>query len=251
MSGRNNKDRLYQRLVDIAESKGGKLISETYTKAKDKYRFKCASNHEFELTADKITGRGDWCPHCAGRYGDFNSKYKEIIEAQGGKMLSEYVSGKVKIKCSCDKGHLFESLPSNLLAGKFCPQCNRSQGEKAVERYLTDKGYEFETEYTFEGLIGKKLKLPFDFAVFRDRKLICLIEYDGEQHYRPLRHSKDYDKNYKKFLSVVKNDRKKDKYCLDNNIHLIRLGWKDVRSRFHLMSEDVDNILDVELSNLI
>jgi len=28
--------------------------------------------------------------------------------------------------------------------------------------------------------------MPFDFAIFKNGKLVCLIEFDGEQHYRPI-----------------------------------------------------------------
>jgi hypothetical protein len=252
MTNNKSKIKYYERLKSIAEAKGGKLISTKYGKAKDKYSFQCKEGHDFELTADKVVGRGDWCPYCAGRYGDFQKKYEEIIEGRNGKMLSVYVNAKTLIKCSCEKGHEFYMLPSNILAGKWCKQCNISHGEMAVESYLKNRDLDYKKEYTFENLKGKRNALPFDFAVFLKDKLVCLIEYDGEQHFRPLRHSENYERNLKKFYQTVEHDKKKDEYCLKNKIPLIRISCLDISTRrMKRLQKDVSDILDLELTKYL
>lgn len=243
-------NKYYDRLKRIAESKGGKILSKEYVYAKTKYKFECREGHEFQLTADKVTGRGDWCSYCAGRYGDFQKKYKDFIEKEhNGKMLSDYVNGKTPIKCECNKGHKFYILTSNLLAGKWCGKCKISHGERAVENYLLKNDISFEKEYGFSDLIGRKYPLLFDFAIFKDKSLVCLIEYDGEQHFRPMRHSYNHEKNLKKFKRTQENDKLKNKYCEKNRIPLIRVSCYDVDyRRLKNLQRDMDKVLSEKLS---
>lgn len=245
-----DKSKLYQRLKEIAESKQGKLHSKEYDTAKTKYSFECVKGHPFELSADKVTGRGDWCPVCAGRYGDFQEKYRHIIEdINNGIMFSPYIKANVHITCACHKGHVFDMTPSNLLAGKWCSDCQMSHGEKAIQYYLDKHKIPHKTQYTFNDLKGNVRLLPFDFAIFDEQNnLSCLIEYDGEQHFRPLRHSKDEEKNLAKFKRVQRNDSLKNKYCHDNNIRLIRISFYDVdERRIKNLYRDIERILDDKL----
>lgn len=59
-----------------------------------------------------------------------------------------------------------------------------SKGEQKIIDILKRNRITFEREVYFEDLNGyKKVPLRFDFGIFRYGKLICLIEYDGQQHY--------------------------------------------------------------------
>lgn len=250
----DNKQKLFKRMISIATSHDGMILSNKYITAKTKYTFKCKEGHTFPLTSDKLYSRGDWCPFCAGRYGDFQSKYKHIIEdIQHGVMLSNYINATTKIKCKCSNGHpSFEMLPTNLNKGKWCKYCNHtSHGEQAIINFLTANSIPFKREYRFEDLKGRRNALPFDFAIFnKDSSLMCLIEYDGEQHFRPLRHSQTKEKNLKKYNDIVRNDKKKNEYCKHNNIRLIRISYFDVDERRILnLQRDINNILYKELFN--
>ena len=55
-------------------------------------------------------------------------------------------------------------------------------------------------------------------------KLICLIEYDGIQHFKPY----DYYGGEKTFENVKIRDAIKDKYCMDNNICLHRIPYTEL-----------------------
>jgi very-short-patch-repair endonuclease len=68
-------------------------------------------------------------------------------------------------------------------------------------------------------MIGKsRRKLPFDFYL-TDKK-IC-IEYDGEQHYKPI----EKFGGDKSLNRVKKNDELKNQYCNQNGIKLIRIPY--------------------------
>lgn len=250
MTKRITKEEQLERLKEISISKGGMLLSTVFISAKTKYSFKCKDEHLFELTSDKIVSRGDWCPYCAGRYGDFQEYYKDLIEnVHNGKMLTNYISSAKPIKCECENGHVFYPIPSNLSAGKWCGVCNISHGERAVETHLKENHITYKTQYTFKDLKGIRNVLSFDFAVFKeDGSLACLIEYDGEQHFRPMRHSKNVERNIEKHEQTKLHDETKNDYCKKNNIPLIRISCFDVDyRRLNNLQRDIDNKLELEL----
>ena len=67
-----------------------------------------------------------------------------------------------------------------------------------------------------------KKPLRFDFAIFKENNLLFLLEYDGIQHFNT---SMDW---YNDSLEeLVKRDELKNKYCLTNNIKLIRIRYDE------------------------
>jgi very-short-patch-repair endonuclease len=72
---------------------------------------------------------------------------------------------------------------------------------------------------TFDDCLStKNWKLKFDF--YLPEQSIC-IEYDGLQHFKPI----DYFGGVKSFNELKQRDSIKDKYCLENNIKLIRIPF--------------------------
>ena len=63
---------------------------------------------------------------------------------------------------------------------KSTKKTNATKGEQKVIDILTEAGIDFKKEVSFEDLSGRKsVKLRYDFGVFENGKLKCLIEYDG------------------------------------------------------------------------
>ena len=66
--------------------------------------------------------------------------------------------------------------------------------------------------------------LRFDFAVFCEKgSLRNLIEYDGKQHFEPI----EFFGGIESYNQLKVNDDKKEKYCKENNIKLIRIPYYD------------------------
>jgi hypothetical protein len=69
-------------------------------------------------------------------------------------------------------------------------------------------------------------QLSFDFGILdNDDNLLMLIEYQGEQHYRP----KGYFGGEDKYNQQLINDQIKRQYCKDNNIKLIEIPYTKLR----------------------
>lgn len=90
-----------------------------------------------------------------------------------------------------------------------------SKGEEKIVALLQRGRYRFEREKRFSDL--KKGLYRFDFYVIGGRAIPCLIELQGEQHYRFVSkfHSSRAD-----FKTAQERDRRKISYCLAHNIPL-------------------------------
>ena len=95
-----------------------------------------------------------------------------------------------------------------------------------VNKLLLDNGVKYSAEYSLPDLFGywKHNLLRFDFAVFNpDDSLKCLIECQGEQHYKSVHEFG----GKKQFEMQLENDELKRKYAADNGIKLIEISYKD------------------------
>lgn len=115
-----------------------------------------------------------------------------------------------------------------------CRQCNESKGERKVREYLDENKYIFRREHEFENLVGLGgSKLRYDFAIFdKSNNLNCLIEYDGEFHFKKQYENDGHEK-------IVIHDSIKTNYCIANNIPLIRIPYWEF--------DNIENILQKEL----
>lgn len=140
-------------------------------------------------------------------------------------VIGTYVNDSNKIKCKCKKcEYEWNSNPKDLKHGTGCPICKQSHGEECINRWLKQNNIYYFREYRFSDCIYKRT-LPFDFYL-PDYNL-C-IEYQGEQHYRPVTFngcSKVIAKN--KFEMQKIKDKIKKEYCINNGISFLEISYKE------------------------
>ena len=106
-------------------------------------------------------------------------------------------------------------------SNEWCPICNESLGERMIAEYLKQNNILFEREKKFDGCKGKRRILSFDFYLLEQN---ILIEFDGRQHCVPVNFRGCSDEQAQKtHFKLIQNDKLKNKYCIDNNIQLIRI----------------------------
>ena len=159
----------------------------------------------------------------------------------------EYINNKQNMYLLCsDCNKKFSISLVNIRQGRGCSHCRKifsgkkySKNSLKIEDYLKENAFKFTTEYTFDDCKFIK-KLPFDFAVFINDSII-LIEYDGEQHFRPF--NKKVKSAVKAFDDLRRNDEIKNNYCKENNYHLIRINYlhKDVIAELEKNLHDLFN----------
>ena len=80
-----------------------------------------------------------------------------------------------------------------------------------------------------------------DFAIFKDDKLIGIIEFDGEQHFHIKSFgSQNKEKITKNFKDTQLRDTIKNKYCEENNIPLLRIKY----TQFDMIEEILNDFLE-------
>jgi len=225
------------------------ILSE-YVNAKTKvlirHNDKCG--YEYFIIPNSFTC-GVRCPKCAKCIKKTTEQFKqEIYDLVGNSytVLGEYIGAKnkIKIKHNDGCGHIYEVNPTNFIHSlNKCPRHKESKNENIISKYLNNLNINYKTQYKFENCKNKRCLL-FDFALFdNEENLICLVEYDGEQHFDVMRFSKNINKQNSKFTQVKEHDKIKNDYCKANNITLIRIPY--------FQKSKIEEILNRRLNRLI
>lgn len=186
-------------------------------------------NHVWEVRPYDILNK-QGCPKCNKCTISEKEVLSRIYKVNPNiKILSNYVNYTTKLQCSCKKcGFLWYALPGNLYQGTGCPKCNMSKGEKIIERYLLDHKIRYIAQYLVK-TENSKFYIDFYLPDFN-----CFIEYNGEQHYKPIKHFGGEIRFNKQLI----RDSNLRVYCDINNIQLIEIKF----------DQDIEILLD---SNLV
>lgn len=208
-----------------------------YRGAHRKVRVHCSlCDNEYDITPSTLNRRG--CTRCSGKHRRTLEEVKrEIKEWSFGEyeVLSDtWESTHKHIKVKHKKcGHEYEVTRSNFKRGRRCPRCSSSIGETVTEKVLKDLGFEYSTQKGYPDL--KKIEpLTYDFYLPSKN---TLIEYQGEQHYRPVKHFG----GIKQFEEQQENDAIKREYARNNGIKLVEIPYTITSY------QDIKEIVEIEL----
>jgi len=133
-------DEYLEKMQEIAKSREGKCLSKQYLGSKIKMKWVCKLGHRWEANPDDVQ-RSTWCPKCA----ILNSgstlratieEMQKLAKTKKGKCLSKkYGNAHTLLKWQCHKGHEWETSPSNIKNGTWCPRC--SSAIRGLKRRLT------------------------------------------------------------------------------------------------------------------
>jgi len=164
---------------------------------------------------------------------DFIEKSKFVHGDKYDYSKTKYVNSRSKVDIICKKHGIFNQKAESHIRGRGCPKCIQSHGEQQIEIYLNNNNYIFKHQKKFKDCIYKNY-LFFDFYL---PEYNCCIEYDGKQHFEAI----SYFGGIKAFEENLIRDKIKNEYCKNNNIHLIRISYK----------EDIITILNQELTKFL
>lgn len=226
-------------LHNIAISRGGKCLSNIYTRNNIKLEWVCAEGHKWFQNSNSIQN-GNWCPKCSGRGKSSIEEMQEIAKSRGGKCLSKiYINSRNKLEWECSVGHTWMAKPNGIKRGKWCPDCSSSFGERICRVY-------------FETIFDKKFPKvrPNWLRNSENNHLLELdgyceelgiaFEHQGRQHYSNIEHFK---KTQEELENRIYIDKLKRKLCNQNNIILIEIP--EVRSLTKL--DDLEQFIFNEL----
>ncbi|WP_394557878.1 zinc-ribbon domain-containing protein [Priestia aryabhattai] len=114
----------------LAESRGGKCLSKTYTNANEHLEWECKEGHRWYAKPGMVKF-SSWCRTCAGSEKHTIEEMHQFAESKGWKCIStEYKGNKEVLQWRCDKEHRWLASPNNILRGSNCPRCS---GKKILE----------------------------------------------------------------------------------------------------------------------
>ena len=216
--------------INLAKEVHGEKYDYTqtmYSTAKQKLKIICPIHGEQEMLPHHHV-RGYGCGKCG----------KEQINISNGKQLSQeqflekvssiegldftnsiYKTKRSNITVRCLIHGEYTTKAEVLLKGCGCPKCKSSKGEDIIETWLINNSINYTTQKTFKNCIYER---PLKFDFYLSDYNIC-IEYDGEQHFRPVK----YWGGIEGFKKLIIKDELKNLYCQKNNLSLLRISYKD------------------------
>jgi protein-arginine kinase activator protein McsA len=198
-----------------------------YTNNVTKIKIVCSIHGEFEQTPREHM-QGNGCQRCGNILRaksktshtiKFIEKANKTHNAKYDYSLTNYIDSKSKVIIICPIHGNFEQIPNTHLNGAGCPNCKQSFGEKMIRKFLQDYHINFIPQKRFSDCLDKR-SLPFDFYL---PDYNTCIEYDGIQHYNAI----EKFGGQKGLLDRQRKDKIKTKYCIDNNIKLLRISYFD------------------------
>lgn len=207
-----------------------------YLGAREKLVIICKEHGEFsQKPNDHLNGHG--CKLC----GDLNKSIKQrsnLIKYDYSKFdysKSIYVNSKTKIEIRCiEHDEIFHQIPYEHNKGHIsCKRCQvKSKGELLISSLLNSRNISYIREKKFNDCIYKrKRKLKFDFYL---PTLNTCIEFDGKQHFMKTFSDKEFERT--KICDQIKNN-----YCLNKNIPLIRISYKEIDNIDEILIKLLDN----------
>jgi len=212
-----------------------------YINAKTKVNIICRKHGEFLQTPNvHLDGKGcrlcgyDRVPdHHFDDKEDFINKAKIIHEDCYDYSKVDYINSKTKVTITCRFGHEFTQSPGDHLSGRGCPHCYRKNEWRVgvlLKKYFKD--WSIRSQKKVWSSFGDYLKPRFcDFWLEKDN-IEVMVEYDGEQHFRPVQFysiSKDRAKEIFEKRKAV--DILDTKYCKKNNIILHRVRYNEDKEK--------------------
>lgn len=156
---------------------------------------------------------------------------KNLVGQRFGKlvvleMLDERSSnGKIMYRCKCDCGNEVNVVGNSLVTyHTLSCGCLVSYWNMYIQQLLEKNKIEYESEYIV--YIGENY-YRYDFYL---PQYNLFIEYDGQQHYKPVRfYGNDEDAEYV-YERTKEHDKIKNRYCEENNINLLRIPYWETKN---------------------
>ena len=219
------------------------LVLERYKRLRAKIKVQCLTcNHVWcSLGLNLISGHG--CPQCKFKH---TSKLFSLDKEQYLNLLHNkrpdleineetYISSKDKVDACCKVcGHKWNIVAYHLLKAKRCPVCSKcSHGESLISKWLNEYNIKYISQFTQSNLVGiNGGLLSYDFYI---PSYNLLIEFQGEQHYKPIKYFGGNEKlEYQKVHDIIKKE-----YARDNNFNFLEISYKDISNINSILEERI------------
>jgi hypothetical protein len=213
---KNNNKMTYEEFLFKANLKHNNKYTyyeETFKGSSHKIKINCEKHGDFEQYAkDHIKGAS--CFKCSNTDIDLLLEELKDTKYDYKYVKEDFKTLKTKVRIICPDHDIFEQTMGWHKKGHGCPKCKYSKGEKSIEEFLINNSINYVTQKKFDDCKNKSC-LPFDF--YLPDYNMC-IEFDGRFH---------FDEIFNQLELTQINDKIKTEYCLNKNIILYRISYKE------------------------
>jgi hypothetical protein len=114
-----------------------------------------------------------------------------------------------------------------------------SIGEEEICKYLIKNKIFYNREVRFPTCKDVQ-PLPFDFAIYKNNEINCLIEYQGEQHYV----ATGGWSNEEQLTYIQKHDELKRQWAKENNIPLYEIPYWEFENIEMILNKILNKVGD-------
>lgn len=223
-----------------------------YVNKNTKVTIVCRVHGDFQQKAVSHAHHGHGCARCAWAQNGVIGRLSKTVWLERARAVhgdrhdyskTEYVDSSVKVSIGCRvHGEFWQSPVSHVHGQRGCPDCassSRSRGEAGVSAILVGLGVWHERQWRHPTCRDRNV-LPFDFYLPTHG---ALIEFDGLQHYKPVKWPGMTDADAELvFRATERRDLIKSDWAKANGYPLLRV-WdldrlEDEVSRFIVRLEN-------------
>jgi len=228
---KKTKDVIKSDIIKICSDKNFEFIGFNNEKinTKSKFNVKCLKDgHIWQPNYNNFVIKNSGCPVCGNTLMRSEESAINVINKIcsekkykfNGFIGGSYSGAKVRLNVKCIHCNFtWNPVYRNFIHNNSgCPNCRKSKGELTIIKYLNEKNINFVEQMRFDECKDNR-SLPFDF--YLPEYNIC-IEFDGSQHFIPKKIWGGVDN----LILIQKHDEIKNKFCIENNIKLMRINYK-------------------------
>ena len=184
------------------------------------------------------------CPKCAGNAVKTTDEFEQELHtyASNFELLSPYIRATKKVHVRCnDCGNDDWITPNKLKSGQQCKFCHETIGEKNIRKYLETNNINFDSQKSFDGLVGVGNKpLTYDFYLPDEN---ILIEFQGEQHEHPVTFGgRSKSEAVSDYVKQQEHDNRKRDYALSHSINLLEIWYYDMDNIEQILNDKLYKI---------
>lgn len=199
----------------------------------------CKEHGDFNTLPYRLLN-GCGCPKCKSEkahrlFSKGTSKFIEDAKRIHGDLYDyrscDYYNNSTKVIIICREHGAFEIGAGEHLRGCGCPLCKESMGEKRIRLYLESHHIQFVRQYAIK---YNDNKYKSDFFIPSQN---LIIEYNGEQHYKPV----GKFGGAKAFHKQQQRDKNLREYCKAFGIKLLEISYL----QYPIIEQMLDVVFDV------
>jgi very-short-patch-repair endonuclease len=201
---------------------------EQHKNNQDKINFQCIKENcgfVWKSCVDKIVNAKHGCHKCANHLNRTKEEINELLQSRSIELIDNHQKTNERRWFKCHQcQHVWKTLVANVLFQTGCPAC-KNKNEKLFKQELYTNNLKFNYQVKLSDLdtsTDKKYVVDFYLPEFN-----TIIEYNGKQHYQPVKFNNISDElAMKNFQQQQIRDEFVKSWCDNNNIKLIQVDGR-------------------------